>query len=288
MKSYWLAFVYLSFSLSGLLHAQEKNRSTSFFSKNPDDLYLGAVMSLKSINSEKHVIKDFSFEEQLNAFSFDIKYEFAPFVPTKQNMYAAIEREFKRVGAPGGSATGSFSSWAVNSLDELDVRFGQNLDLDHWLGLHKTDFPPRSILTFEYEVSLFNLYLDTFDEPFLAFQNQVKKEKDDDLFIVSGLTWGRRALIIVQSDFEESLVRSAFNRFIENEKLSEEDQVIVETAIYSYAVFDDVNLDLGASNPFDIIKKYIDAPITEENFGRVLNITGTNIQNGALIENVYD
>lgn len=126
MKSYWLAFAYLSFFFCGSLYAQEKDRSTSFFSKNPEDLYLGALMSLKSINSEKHVIKDFSFKEQLNTFSFDIKYEFAPFVPTKQNMYAAIEREFKRVGAPGDppqvvSRLGRSIPWMSWTFDSVKI-----------------------------------------------------------------------------------------------------------------------------------------------------------------------
>src|SRR5690606_22601838 len=156
-----------------------------------------------------------------------------------------------------------------------DVRFGQNLDLDHWLGLHKTDFPPRSILTFEYEVSLFNLYLDTFDEPFLAFQNQVKKEKDDDLFIVSGLTWGRRALIIVQSDFEYVLCLIAIIMFTDIVLLILYLDVIVETTFYSYYGYYVVNLVLGHFFVYDIMQMYLFPPIAEQNFGRVLGITGT-------------
>ncbi|MGO1521886.1 MAG: hypothetical protein ACTHWQ_10175, partial [Sphingobacterium sp.] len=69
---------------------------------------------------------------------------------------------------------------------------------------------------------------------------------------------------------------------------SEEDSVILETANYSYTVFDDVDFDLDNRNPIEVVKKYIEAPITEENFGRVLNMTGINVQNGAFIENVYD
>lgn len=168
------------------------------------------------------------------------------------------------------------------------MSFGQTMNRKLWFGLEKANLPSKSIIVIEYDITLFDMYLDVFEDRFLEFQNQVKEEKDEDLFIVNSLTWGRRAMVVIQSDFDESKVRGAFHRFMDNSELSEEDSVILETANYSYTVFDDADLDLDSRNPIEVVKKYIEAPITEENFGRVLNMTGINIQNGAFIENIFD
>lgn len=288
MKLYLIALLSLSFLFNGVLYAQEKNRSTTFFSKNPDEVFLGAVMSLKSLNTEEHVVKDLLFNDKVNALSSNLKYEFPSFVPNKENMYAIIKGEMDRLGAPDQAGSSTYSSWSINSLDAIDVSFGQTMNRKLWFGLEEPDLSPKSIIVIEYDVTLFDMYLDIYEDRFLAFQNQVKEEKDDDLFIVNSLTWGRRAMVVIQSDFDDSKARGAFHRFMDNSELSEEDSVIIETANYSYTVFGDVDFDLDNRNPIEVVKKYIEAPITEENFGRVLNMTGINVQNGAFIENVYD
>lgn len=245
-------------------------------------------MSLKSLNTEEHIVKDLTFNGKVNALSSNLKYEFPSFVPTKENMHAVIKGEMDRLGAPSQGGSSTYSSWTINSLEAIDVSFGQTMNRKLWFGLEKPDLPSKSIIVIEYDITLFDMYLDIYEDRFLEFQNRIKEEKDDDLFIVNSLTWGRRAMVVIQSDFDESKVRGAFNRFMDNSELSEEDSVIVETANYSYTVFDDVDFDLDNSHPIEVVKKYIEAPITEENFGRVLNMTGINIQNGAFIENVYD
>src|SRR5690606_8548614 len=86
----------------GIISAQETKSSATLFSKNPEQLYLDAVLSKKSINTEKHEINDIKTKEKIFLRSTTFNNEFPEIVPTKENMYQVIADELKAKGAPTG------------------------------------------------------------------------------------------------------------------------------------------------------------------------------------------
>lgn len=261
----------------GIISAQETKSSATLFSKNPEQLYLGAVLSKKSINTEKHEFKDIKTKEKISLLSTTFKYEFPEIVPTKENMYQVIADELKAKGAPTGSGIASYSFYPVRNLEDLYANFGQKMDLGKWFGLDINNKMPVSNILIAYEIPLFDLYLGIAETGMMNYREELAKLKDDDLVYVMSITWGRKALIFVQSDFDENSLKVALNRYLNDEGLTEEQKVILETATFSYNIFEDIPLELENPNPIKTILNYLSGPITADNYGSIIHFMADEI-----------
>lgn len=261
----------------GIISAQETKSSATLFSKNPEQLYLGAVLSKKSINTEKHEFKDINTKEKISLLSTTFKYEFPKIVPTKENMYQVITDELKAKGAPTSSGIASYSFYPIRNLEDLYANFGQKMDLGKWFGLDINNKMPVSNILIAYEIPLFDLYLDIAETGMMNYREELAKLKDDDLIYVMSITWGRKALIFVQSDFDENSLKVALNRYLNDEELTDEQKVILETATFSYNIFEDIPLELENPNPIKTILNYLSAPITADNYGAIIHFMADEI-----------
>lgn len=261
----------------GIISAQETKSSATLFSKNPEQLYLGAVLSKKSINTEKHEFKDIKTKEKISLLSTTFKYEFLEIVPTKENMYQVIADELKAKGAPTSSGIASYSFYPIRNLEDLYANFGQKMDLGKWFGLDINNKMPVSNILIAYEIPLFDLYLDIAETGMMNYREELAKLKDDDLIYVMSITWGRKALIFVQSDFDENSLKVALNRYLNDEELTDEQKVILETATFSYNIFEDIPLELENPNPIKTILNYLSGPITADNYGAIIHFMADEI-----------
>lgn len=261
----------------GIISAQETKSSATLFSKNPEQLYLGAVLSKKSINTEKHEFKDIKTKEKISLLSTTFKYEFPEILPTKENMYQVIAEELKAKGAPTSSGIASYSFYPIRNLEDLYANFGQKMDLGKWFGLDINNKMPVSNILIAYEIPLFDLYLDIAETGMMNYREELAKLKDDDLIYVMSITWGRKALIFVQSDFDENSLKVALNRYLNDEKLTDEQKVILETATFSYNIFEDIPLELENPNPIKTILNYLSGPITADNYGAIIHFMADEI-----------
>ncbi|WP_433894958.1 hypothetical protein [Sphingobacterium mizutaii] len=261
----------------GIISAQETKSSATLFSKNPEQLYLGAVLSKKSINTEKHEFKDIKTKEKISLLSTTFKYEFPEIVPTKENMYQVIADELKAKGAPTSSGIASYSFYPIRNLEDLYANFGQKMDLGKWFGLDINNKMPVSNILIAYEIPLFDLYLDIAETGMMNYREELTKLKDDDLIYVMSITWGRKALIFVQSDFDENSLKVALNRYLNDEELTDEQKVILETATFSYNIFEDIPLELENPNPIKTVLNYLSGPITADNYGAIIHFMADEI-----------
>ncbi len=261
----------------GIISAQETKSSATLFSKNPEQLYLGAVLSKKSINTEKHEFKDIKTKEKISLLSTTFKYEFPEIVPTKENMYQVIADELKAKGAPTSSGIASYSFYPIRNLEDLYANFGQKMDLGKWFGLDINNKMPVSNILIAYEIPLFDLYLDIAETGMMNYREELAKLKDDDLIYVMSITWGRKALIFVQSDFDENSLKVALNRYLNDEELTDEQKVILETATFSYNIFEDIPLELENPNPIKTVLNYLSGPITADNYGAIIHFMADEI-----------
>lgn len=261
----------------GIISAQETKSSATLFSKNPEQLYLGAVLSKKSINTEKHEFKDIKTKEKISLLSTTFKYEFPEIVPTKENMYQVIADELKAKGAPTSSGIASYSFYPIRNLEDLYANFGQKMDFGKWFGLDINNKMPVSNILIAYEIPLFDLYLDIAETGMMNYREELAKLKDDDLIYVMSITWGRKALIFVQSDFDENSLKVALNRYLNDEELTDEQKVILETATFSYNIFEDIPLELENPNPIKTVLNYLSGPITADNYGAIIHFMADEI-----------
>lgn len=262
----------------GILSAQEPRNSSTYYGKNPEGLFLGAVLSKKSINTENHAFKDIKTNQKITPISTSFKYEFPAIVPNKENMYMVISDEFKSKGAPTGNAgIASYSFYSIRNLEDLYANFGQKMDLGKWFGLDVNNKMPKSNILVEYQIPLFDIFIDPGGDGIINYSEELAKLKDNDLIYVMSITWGRKALIFVQSDFDENSLKVALNRYIKDESLTEEQKIIIETATFSYNIFEDIPLELDNPNPIKTILKYLLEPITTDNYGSIIQFMANEI-----------
>lgn len=268
----------------GILSAQEPRNSSTYFGKNPEGLFLGAVLSKKSINTEKHEFKDIKTNQKITPISTSFKYEFPEIVPNKENMYKVISDELKAKGTPTGNAgIASYSFYSIRNLEDLYTNFGQKMDLGKWFGLDVNNKMPKSNILVEYEIPLFDMFIDPGGDGIKNYLEELAKLKDDDLIYVISITWGRKALIFVQSDFDENSLKVALNRYIKDEALTEEQKIIIETATFSYNIFEDVPLELNNPDPIKTILKYLLEPITTDNYGSIIHFMANEMDGGTYL-----
>ncbi|GGE18995.1 hypothetical protein [Sphingobacterium cellulitidis] len=280
-----IIFVLISLTISSQLIGQQK--STKIYGKNPDEIFLGAIISKKSINTEKHEFVKMKTNQKLQAISSTFKYEYPAIIPSKSNMNKIIIDEFNSAGLPSTTPGGAvFSLWSIQSYNELNIRFGQKMDFSKWFGLDPKAKMAKSNILIEYEIPLFDLYLDLFTDEINNYVQEIKALKNDDLIYISNISWGRKALILVQSDFDENKVKPALYNYLDNKTLTEEQSIILETASISYNIFDDTTLELTDPNPLKTIISYITAPITKDNYGGILYFFGSELD-GAWFENSF-
>lgn len=270
------------------ISAQEKNTANQLFSKIPNEIYLGAVMSKKSINTEKHEIIEFKTDLKLNLFSSGLKYEFPAINPSRVNMDKVIHDELKKSGAPNGSGgISSFITARINTLDNINLNFGQTMDLAKWFGLDKKNLNTKTTLAVYFEVPLFDLNLETGSESFYNYGEEIKKLNNSDLFFVWGITWGRKAVIIFQSDFEDKKLIPVINKLIAETALNDEEKIILETASISYNIFTQTPLKLDDTNPIKSVLEYLEAAVTVDNYGSVIYFFGNNPADGSNFINSF-
>lgn len=286
MKFYF-PLILCSLFFASTIHAQTKNTSTKFFSKSPNKMYLGAVLSKKSINTEKHELIDFKSNIKLDLLASNIKYEFPAYNPSLENMIKIIREEIKKNGLPvtgTGAAVGSVAK--VANIQSINNYFGETMDLSKWLNIDAENVGNRNIMAVSFEVPLFDLFLDVSSQELQDYQEEIKNLKNEDLFYIWGINWGRKALVIIQSDFDESKMTPVINKIIAGESLTENEKIIFETSTISYNIFQDYPLKLDTENPFKAIVDYLNAPITADNYGSVIQIFGNNLD-GTTFENSY-
>ncbi|PRD57057.1 thiol-activated cytolysin family protein [Sphingobacterium gobiense] len=271
---------------SGLTVAQE--RSSVFASKNPSMLYLGGVLKKNSLNQDEHNV--------LNLIDDDITMSFdgasvrsVTLKAGKDNMYRSLEEAFSKASSPvfQNNTSFSYNLQEIKQYSAVENDLGQTLNLREWFGISPEAKTPKTLLAVDIKRTAFTAYLDLPPEgSFATDPEEIAKYDPEDLIYVNSLSFGRRILMLVESNLDKNTVNTTLKNVLEGEQLSDHDKAVLANCTFRTVVFGNEEIPISPA-PFEQILDYIDEELTKDNYGMPISFSAACLTDNSVFENTY-
>ncbi len=265
------------FNASAQEISDESNRF--FLNKNLDKLYIGAIMKISSLHKD-----NYEFIEASNLPTINIVIPSADevVVPSKSAMTNFILKQIEGEDLSTIVSESIPKVQKVASYDKLGAVFGQKINPEIMLAVN----PKSKGSKYLYAASFTNLIYS------LTCATDIVKAKahpamtgldPKDLMYVDEITFGRAASIFIESDADYETIKNLVDKKYFKRALTEQDEAILANSTIHFQVSDTKEINLFDGDPFQIIRSYMTAPITKEDFLRPIWISGTNLNDGDMV-----
>lgn len=279
-----LCFCGVTFSM--LTFGQDQ-KSTTITVKSPDELYLGAVMEQQSINSDSHHVLDIITDSIVVSFG-GLNVKSKTIISGKTPLYRAIQEALQ--GKHSDNRRFSFDIKELGNYNDISLHFGQKIDLTNWFSIKETAAKPRTLLAINMEKIAFTVDMDMPAKG--TFQiNKALQDKYNlsDLIYINTLSFGRKAVIIVESGLDASIVKEALSAIFKGSKLSDKEIGILANCNYRGVLIGGsktvINLE-GAPSLQQVID-FIDTNIDASDYGKPVAFTASYLNNNQIFSNSY-
>ncbi|MFD2598992.1 hypothetical protein ACFSQ3_08505 [Sphingobacterium corticis] len=263
---------------SDCLFAQH-NRSQRIFVKNPDAIYLGAFVSKSSINESEHIILDAPTDSLTVSSSLPILSK--RFACNKLSYEKAVADMIEAANLSNFGSVGFASTQRefVNYAD-LNVLFGQEIDIESFLMTKATAPSTKTNLVFNVEHIFADFAADIKKREFDA--EKLNGLEEDNIAYVSVVEYGRKAVLLVESNLGEDIVKEAINDAFEKGGIrSSKFKDVLANCTIRY-----ISLDASTSpeeldlDPVERFVNYLENPVTKEDFKSPMSFHLSTLNNG--------
>ncbi|WP_126973963.1 thiol-activated cytolysin family protein [Gynurincola endophyticus] len=270
--------------LPGLLNAQQ--RSSVITAKSPDLLFIGSVLDKNSLNTSTH--------STFNIINQDITITFGTLgissksiFPNRDAMNTAIGEALNASSNPGNTSFG-FSIRDLDSYKQLELLLGQHIDLKEWLNVADTKHQAKSLIAIDISKIAFTVEMDLPESgSYQTDEVELAKHQLDDLIYVNTLSFGRRVIVVVESNIISNELKQAVRNALDGTALSDKHQAILANSTFRVIQFGNEDYVFDPNSPLKGIIEYIDANITAGNYGLPISFGAAYLKNNAMFENMY-
>jgi len=286
MIKYITLLLFLGTGLSKIAVGQDQ-KSTVITVKSPEELYVGAVLEQRTINSPNPPVLNIILDNivvnfgGLNVKSKVIKTE-------KTSLYKAIEEALQ--GERSDNRRFSFDIKELNGYNDVFLYFGQKIDLANWFSITETAKKPRTLLAINMEKIAFTVDMDLPAEGTFNTNKELLNKYDiNDLIYINTLSFGRKAVVIVESNLAGTLVKEALSAQLKGNKLADKERAVLANCNYHVAFLGGghTDLDLNAGQPLQQLINYIDTTLDVDNYGDPIAYKAAYLGNHQLFYNSY-
>ncbi|GAA0881534.1 MULTISPECIES: thiol-activated cytolysin family protein [Sphingobacterium] len=286
MIKYITLLLFLGTGFSKIAVSQEQ-KSTLITVKSPEELYVGAVLEKHTINSPippvlnvilDNIVVNFG---GLNVKSKVIKTE-------KTSFYKAIEEALQ--GKRSDNRRFSFDIKELNGYNDVSLYFGQQIDLASWFSITETAKKPRTLLAINMEKIAFTVDMDLPAEGTFNTNKELLNKYDiNDLIYINTLSFGRKAVVIVESDLAGTLVKEALSAQLKGNKLADKERAVLANCNYHVAFLGGrhSDLDFSAGQLLQQLINYIDTTLDVNNYGDPIAYKAAYLKNHQIFYNSY-
>ncbi|KIO76313.1 hypothetical protein TH53_15815 [Pedobacter lusitanus] len=268
--------------------AAQQQQASVITAKSPEILYLGAAMEQRTINNNQHEVLDIIQDDivinfnSLNAKSKTIKAQ-------KEPLYKAIDAAISATNlAKWQNKSFSFAVKELGSYKDMELFFGQTIDPKTWFSVPDPSLKPMTLLAINLERVAFTVDMELPETgTFRTNDGLLAKYNPDDIIYTSTLSFGRRAIIIVESNIGVSEVKSALAKILKRESLSDRDKSILANCIYRVLLLGNNSIDLESKQPVQQAMEYVEAEITTANYGQPISFGSSYLKNHQIFNNKY-
>lgn len=258
----------------------------SFIAKNPERTFIGAIMKAKNINDDTHQFLNISLNPITISFSHPIKSQ--KISPSYNNMMKVVENLIKEGKIPMQNVGLSHIIKKIKSYDELNVLFGQKINPTLLFGVPAKKGPKRNIVAINLEQKFLSIYMDIPDRPIL----DVNKLEDDidKLIYLNSVTFGRKAIVLVESEQLLSKIKAAINNVMQNydspEKITETTHSVLSNSnIRIMITGSNIEPGMQSDNALAEALRYFNRPITTKDFVTPIAFTAAWAKDNSVFEN---
>ena len=186
-------------------YAQEASKFTV---KAPDKTFIGAILESGSINSDAHQFLDVPLNPITISYSLPMKSQ--EITPGYDNMMKAFREGLQQNNVLKPNYQFSSSIDEIKSYEELAIYFGQKINPSLFFGTtHQKQ--KKTIVVLSISQSFFSVDMDL---PESLSDDPTVLEQKDKLIYVSSIQFGRKAVAIIESDFDSQTVKAAIKDII--------------------------------------------------------------------------
>lgn len=183
-----------------------------FTSKNPDKTYIGAIMESDNINEDTHQFLNVPTNPITVSFSVPVKSQ--EIAPSYDNMMNIIYKAIEEGKIPEQNSSLSHTIREIESYSNLNVFFGQTINPTLLFGTLAYQEPKQNVVAVNLEQSLFSIFMDIPDTPLLETEDVEIDKKA--LIYLNSVSFGRKAIVLVESKQSISKIKEAIEDIIEN------------------------------------------------------------------------
>lgn len=286
MKSILFFYTALLFIVAFPCRAQQS--ATIFATKSPQEMYLAGVLDKKTVNEDNHVVLDLIDDNITMSFT-GIAAKSTTFHSDKDQMDRAIKEVIKTLGENvfQNSSSFSYNLQELDSYNAIQNYFGQAIDNNKWFGIADGKNKPKTLLALDISRVAFSLALDLPQNGQFEMNTDLEEYKLDDLIYVNSLSFGRRIIVLIESNIEKAKVLQAIKTVIEGAKMSAEDRAILANCTFTSINFGAQEISMKAESPFSNILQYMNAEIKAENYGTPISFGASYMKDNSVFENQY-
>lgn len=263
-----IIFITLQLTFSFCLIAQNVEQiATRFGVKAPYDIFVGGILKANDINNGKHQFLNIRMNPITISYSLLLKSEVI--VPSYSNMIDAIQKKLQESNVLKPSYQFSFTIKQLDSFEQLSSAFGETIDISAYFGITNPSIFCKTALVLDISQSYFSLSMDI---PEVLSDDPLVKDQINELLYVNSIEFGKRAILIVESNFSYQELKNALTEILStsNNKntISEKTKSLIANSTIRALILDPQEIqNITPDNPLEYLLKYMNAEVNSENFG---------------------
>lgn len=262
--------------------------ATEFTVKNPEITFLGAILEANSLNKDAHQLVNVPLNPVTMSFS-SLSLGSREIAPSYTNMMAEIRAALKESGASKPNHSFSYTTSQVESYRELGFLFGQEINPATLFGVKTPQKLKKTLAVVNMKQVYFSVDMDI-PEQLCADLSQISAYGKDDLIYVGSVQFGRRVVLMIESNFDYQEVRLAVDNLLKAEtvKVDEKSKMIIANSTIRFmAIGDEKMPEMDLDNPFATLLSYMNQERTSDNFGIPISFSASYLSNHGVFANTY-
>lgn len=287
MKATIIYIIFLSiFSFCSFAQNSEYT-STKFAVKNPHGIFIGGIMRASDINGV-HQYLDVPMNPITISYSLPLKSE--TIVPSYDNMLRAIQQKLEGNNVLKPNYQFSFAIKQLDSYKQLALSFGEEINLSELFGITSLEPVHKTMAIVDISQSFFSVDMDIPDD---LSSSPIVHEQLDELIYVGSIEFGRRAILIVESDFDYQDVKAILSEMLnkstsKKDDISEKSKSIIANSIIRGLILDPLaGENITPDNPLEYLLNYINSDIGPNDFGVPISFTAAWLKDNSVFVNKF-
>lgn len=272
----------------GVQYTNAQITATQFMPKNPEQTFIGAIMDPNSINKDTYQFIDAPLNPITVSYSLPLTNPAHILSPSYDNMINAIRERLKTNPMTKPNLSFSFAVNELQSPGQIASILGQSIDPVFYFGMaQKTK---KTLACIYISQSLFSINMDISED---VCSDEKVLARGDELIVINSVSFGRQALVMVESDYDYQEIRMAINELLSGtqtlstEKISKSKAILANSTIRIMLPGNETMEITNPTNPLSDVMTYMNRDFSADDFGKPIKFSAMHLKSKALFANEY-